>query len=774
MRRPRIRTILAQSTNLLAGLLAATVAAAQVPAAQGTEPGGAQAQRSEPFALKLDPRLAEERAAIREGRPVFGRGDRLSGRTGRETTLEGDAEVRKAGTAIRADRLTYYEADDELVAVGNVRITRQGNVFTGPQLQLKLDANEGWFTTPSYYLAQYGGRGRAERIDFLGHDLTRLIRATYTTCEPENPDWLLVSDTLTIDEAAGDGTGRSASLYFKGLKILGAPVFTFPLSDERRSGFLAPSLSINSRSGGEVVVPYYWNIAPNRDFTFYPGISVRRGAQLGGEFRYLEPTYFGGVRFEMNPSDPKTNSSRYFFDLRNTFTNWGGWGGNWLLQGVSDDNYFIDYSRSILSSSQRVLPRVFNASRALGSDWSVLFSVQTWQSILDARPGPYERVPQLQFRNVLRDVRGFDVDTLLDATQFAAPRAGQVEGWRLVANPQVSFPIVRAGWSIVPKVSLHATSYELVDSGALPSSSSRVIPAWSIDSGMVFERPARFFGRDVTQTLEPRLFYVRTPYSDQSRLPVFDTTVADFNFAQLFSENTFIGNDRIADVNQLTAAAVSRVIDPANGAERFRFAVGQRIYFSQQRVTIPGIPPRTDQRSDVLLAAAGDLGGGMSFDTGLQYSVRDGDIPRVSALWRYLPSDGRILNVGVRYRRDELGQFDTSWRWPVAPQWTMLGRLNYSFLGKGVDPISLVPNERGIIEAVLGLEYSSCCWGTSVVLQRFRTAQGQSTTAFFLQLELKGLARLGSDPFGILRRNIPGYRLPHDRPELPSRYFGYE
>ncbi len=774
MRRPRFRTTPAHAATLLAGLLAAGLAAAQPAGPADAATDAATDQPAQPVSLKLDARLGEERARVREGRPVFGRGDRLSGRTGRETTLDGDAEVRKAGTVIRADRLTYYEVDDEVVAVGDVRIAREGNVFTGPQLLLKLDANQGWFETPSYYLGQYGGRGRADRVDFLGHDLTRLYRATYTTCEPDNPDWLLVSETLTIDEAAGDGTGRSASLYFKGLKILGAPVFAFPLTDERRSGFLAPSVSINSRSGGEVVVPYYWNIAPNRDFTLYPGVSVRRGVQLGGELRYLEPTYFGGIRFDMNPSDPKTGSARYFYDLHNTFTNWNGWGGNWLVRGVSDDDYFIDYSRSILNSSQRVLPRQFNAARSLDGNWSMLFSVQTWQAILDARPGPYERVPQVQLRNVQRDVRGFDVDTLLDATRFGAPTAGMVEGWRLVANPHFSFPIVRPGWSIVPKASLHATSYELLDAGALPSSSSRVVPTWSIDSGMVFERPARFFGRDVTQTLEPRLFYVRTPYRDQSQYPVFDTTVADFNFAQLFSENTFIGNDRIADVDQLTAAAISRVIDPASGAERFRFALGQRLYFSKQRVAIPGIPPRTDERSDLLLAAAGELGGGMSFDTGLQYSVRDGDIPRFSALWRYLPDDGRILNLGLRYRRDELGQLDTSWRWPVAPRWVMLGRLNYSFLGTGVDPISQVPNERGVIEAVLGVEYSSCCWGTSFVLQRFRTAQGQSTTAFFLQLELKGLARIGSDPFGILRRNIPGYRLPHDRPELPSRYFGYE
>ncbi|MGD9946288.1 MAG: LPS-assembly protein LptD, partial [Burkholderiaceae bacterium] len=434
----------------------------------------------------------------------------------------------------------------------------------------------------------------------------------------------------------------------------------------------------------------------------------------------------------------------------------------------------VDYSRSILSSAERVLPRQFYATRSLGQSWTMLFNVQKWQSILDARPGPYERVPQIQLRNVERGIAGFDIDTTLDATRFGAPLGNMVQGWRLVANPQVSYPIVRPGWFVVPKAQLHLSSYQLDGVGGFPDSVHRAVPTLSVDAGLVFERPARFFGRDMTQTLEPRLFYARTPYRDQTRIPVFDTTVADFNFAQLFSENTFIGNDRIADVNQLTAAAVSRLIDPETGAERLRFAIGQRVYFSEQRVAIPGIPPRTDERSDLLLAASGDLGNGMSFDTGLQYSVENSKIPRVSLLWRYLPADGRILNIGLRYRRDELGQLDTSWRWPVAPRWTMLGRLNYSFLDKGIDPISRIPNERGIIESVLGFEYSACCWGTRFVIQRFQTAQGQATTAFFIQLELKGVARIGSDPFDILRRNIPGYRLPNDQPPTPSRYFGYE
>ena len=745
-------------------------------ASSGRRPADAsKPELGPPLRLRLDTRLHEAHAAISEGRPVFGSGDRLSGRPGRDTTLEGNAELRRAGTVMRADRISFYEADQEVFAFGNVRINRDGNIFVGPQLSLRLDSNEGSFESPSYFLAMYNGRGRAERIEFLGPERTRLTRASYTTCEPDDPDWLLQAQTLTLDEGEGMGTGRTATLSFMGVKFLALPVFAFPLGDERKSGFLPPTLSINSRTGFDVVVPYYWNMAPNYDFTFYPRLTTKRGVQLGGEFRYLQPRYNGDLSFELIPDDRETNETRYFYQARHAFSGYGGWSGGWDVRGVSDDNYFVDFSRSILASSDRILPRRFYAARTLGRDWTLLLDVQKWQPILDARPGPYERVPQIQLRQVLRDVHGFDLDTTIDATQFVAPTPTGPEGWRIFANPQLSWPVLRPGWSIVPKVSLHATSYQLDRNiPGLEDEYSRVVPTFSIDAGMVFERPATFFGREVTQTLEPRLFYARTPFRDQSQIPVFDSATTDFSFAQLFSENTFVGHDRIADVNQLTGAVVSRLIDPGSGAEQMRFAVGQRIYFSDQRVTLPGVPPVTDGRSDILLAASGELGRGMSFDTGLQYSVESKKIPKFSAQWRWRPSEGRIFNVGARYRREEIGQFDTSWRWPLGGRWTSMGRLNYSFLDSGVDPISLIPNERGMVESVLGFEYNACCWISRIVMQRYTTGVDTQTTALFLQLELKGMGRIGSDPFDILRRNIPGYRVPSVDYAPASRYFAYE
>jgi LPS-assembly protein len=256
--------------------------------------------------------------------------------------------------------------------------------------------------------------------------------------------------------------------------------------------------------------------------------------------------------------------------------------------------------------------------------------------------------------------------------------------------------------------------------------------------------------------------------------PVFDTAVADFNFSQLFSENTFVGNDRISDSNQLTAAMVTRLINPSSGSEYLRFAFGQRLYFGSQYVTIPGALPQSDTRSDILFAAGGEISKGWTFDAGMRYELGTSDIPRFSLLSRYLPRDSHILNVAIRFKKDDLGQIDTSWQWPITNKMSGLGRVNYTFLGKRTDASGALVDARGVVESVIGLEFKECCWLGRLVLQRFTTAQSKQTTALFFQLELNGLGKVGPDPFDVLRRAIPGYRLPTDRQVLPSNYFGYE
>ncbi|MGH1360624.1 MAG: LPS-assembly protein LptD [Burkholderiaceae bacterium] len=762
MRRPVVPSILARADKWFPGAMAALLSSVVLTPAFAQSDTGSGA---EGFPLRLERAIGPAAGGEEQARPVFASGDSVSGSPDGVTIIEGSAQIRRGGMLVNSDRIEYNPETEMLKADGQVSISQAGSIFSGPRLRLNLATNIGRFERPDYQLVTNGGRGSALIVEFDGPDKIRLKDSTYTTCECGEEDWYLKSDTLLLDNEAKEGQGRGASLYFKGVRVFRLPLFWFPLSDQRRTGFLSPSLAITSSTGAEVAAPFYWNLAPNRDATLTPRIMSKRGVQLGADFRYLESAYSGELRSEYTPNDRLTGHQRYQWSWRHTIERLGGWRGGLYINGISDDNYFVDYGRSIIATSERNLPRDAFLTRGFGN-WNVLLRATQYRSILDARDAPpYQRLPQVRVRNTTRGFHGFDASTELDATYFTRRLAGSEEGLRLVANPKVSYPMLRPGSFIVPQIGLHLSTYRLDPLETNESRTvSRVVPTFSLDAGLIFERDAAWLGTPVIQTLEPRLYYSYTPYTDQSDIPVFDTGPTEFGFAQLFSPNVFVGDDRIADVNQITAALLTRIIMPKTGAERIRLAVAQRLNFGNQRVTIPGFQRRTDRRSDVLLAASGDLGGGSSFDSGVQLSLADSRVPRFNFSWRYRPATRRVFNVGARFQRDELGQIDTSFQWPLGGRWTALGRINYSWIDQRINESGTLESTRpGIIESVFGLQYSTECWASRFVVQRFATAQDERTTAFFIQMELTGVARIGTDPFAILKRNIPGYRVPGEQ-----------
>jgi LPS-assembly protein len=450
------------------------------------------------------------------------------------------------------------------------------------------------------------------------------------------------------------------------------------------------------------------------------------------------------------PNDQQTKTTRYAVTSTHFQALAPGLNFAWNINAASDNDYPSDFSRTITTSSQRLLGR--DVTLAYGSSfWTATARVSNFQVLQDPVSPivqPYDRLPQLNFQAGRLDVNGFDWNVDAELTRFSHPEL--IDGDRFYVNPRIAYPIIRPGYFITPKLSFHATTYRLNQPNAIGQRSlDRALPTFSVDSGLVFERDAQFFGSAMTQTLEPRLFYAYTPFRDQSNFPNFDSAVADLSFAQLFSENRFVGNDRIADANQLTAALVSRYIEPS-GVERMRFAIGQRFYFSDQRVTL------TDDigssRSDLLLSASGQVINTVRTDANVQYSQTTHRLNRgnVSASWQ--PAPRKVLNL--LYRRDllttpslPLEQVETSAQWPLAHRWYGVARINYS-----------VP-DRKVAEGLLGMEYKADCWVFRVVGQRVPTATGRATSALFFQLELNGLTRLGSNPIDTLRASIPGYQL---------------
>lgn len=672
--------------------------------------------------------------------------EQMTGRPDREVVLERDVEITRGATTVNADKATYHVVEDEVEAYGRIRMRRFGDIYTGDELRLKLEAQEGFVLRPTYKLEQNNAQGKADRIDFEGEDRATVTDGSYSTCEGPDPDWYLKSSKLNLDSGRDEGIAHSTVVYFKGLPILGAPAMSFPLSSARKTGFLPPTIGTTNKGGLEVAVPYYLNIAPNRDLTLYPKIYARRGFQLGATGRYLGESYFGETRAEILPNDQQTGTSRYALSSTHTQTLAPGLVYAWNLNHASDNDYPSDFSRTITTSAQRLLVRDMSLNY-YGSYWIAGARLSNFQVLQDpvAPIGrPYDRLPQLTFQTGRQDVNGFDWNVDAELTNFWHPDL--LRGDRMYVNPRIAYPFIRPGYFITPKLSLHETRYQLHNQVAgAPDSMSRFLPTLSLDSGLVFERDARFFGNNMTQTLEPRLFYVYTPYRDQSAFPLFDTAEADLSFAQLFSENRFIGNDRISDANQLTAALISRYIEPT-GAERMRVAVGQRFYLTEQRVTLG--TTRNESRSDLLVSAYGRFTPTLSLEGNVQYSQTLHSMSRANYGAQWQPGAKSVLNL--KYRRDRvnnLEQVDVSGQWPFLNRWYGVARVNYS-----------LPDSK-VAEGLLGLEYKADCWVFRVVGQRTPTAAGKVTSSFFFQLELNGLTRLGSNPIEALRTNIPGYQL---------------
>jgi LPS-assembly protein len=291
----------------------------------------------------------------------------------------------------------------------------------------------------------------------------------------------------------------------------------------------------------------------------------------------------------------------------------------------------------------------------------------------------------------------------------------------------------------------------------------------SLDTGLIFERDTSLFGKASIQTLEPRLYYLYVPYRDQSKMPVYDTSLADFSFSQAFEENIYTGGwDRISNANQLTAALTSRWLDANTGFERMSLAVAQRLYFADQKVTLPGETPRENVRSDFLVGASAALTDSLTTEVAAQYNPYDSNWSRGLVSARWSPQRLTTVALSYRYQRDPQpgvsyqpqgqNQVSLAVQWPFSKRWYGVGRVDYSLRSGSSSTIANTTEEPRVTQAIAGLEYKGdCCWVGRVVYQRYAVSAADTNSAVFLQLELTGLGSLGTDPMNLLNRSIPGY-----------------
>jgi LPS-assembly protein len=713
-----------------------------------------------------DESVPVELVVIPQKKPVFIEADRIHGYYEQEIEAIGEVELRREDNTLTADRMKYFQTTDDAEAEGNVRIEGPTKVLEGTDLQINLETEVGHMSAPSYFLKDGSGRGSGNVLFFEGKDKFRLEGGSYTTCPIDNDDWYILADDLEIDNAKQIGTARNVTMRFKDVPIFYLPWMDFSYSGKRKTGVLAPIFGNTARSGADLAIPFYLNIAPNIDATIAPRLMSKRGFMLNNELRYLGRSFQGRVLADVLPTDIDTNETRYGVSFAHNQYLGRGWQSSLNFNRVSDDRFLRDLTNNLAQTSRTNLLQqgVVSYNGGLGAGGSLSFTglVQRFQTLQDPRAPfvpPYKRLPQLSLGAIKRNVAGMDLGLASSWTNFSHPTL--VNGKRFTLFPNVSVPMHNAFGYITPKVGLHYTRYDLSDSvRARGKNLDRTIPILSLDSGVVFDRNMAVNGKRFIQTLEPRAFYVYVPYTDQSFLPNFDSAESDFSFAQMLTENRFSGSDRINDANQVTLALTSRLLEPDTGIERLRVAVGQQFRFTDRRVIL-GSNQVTSRKADFIAALAGRLTREISTDINIQLDQKSLRTEKIRAGISYQPELGKVINLGYRFTRDvreqvnidlldtSIKQVDTSIQWPFFSNWHTVARVNYSL------------KDDRLLAGLAGFEYISCCWKLRVVLQKLTTATQRTTTAVFVQLELNGLMEIGSNPLRVLQQSIPGYTSIH-------------
>lgn len=680
------------------------------------------------------------------------------------STLTGNAEITRNLQQVRADFIEYDQPNDTADLDGNVNYWDEALFLNSKDAFLTFDNGVGEFTGADYTLIESRGRGTAERMVLDIGTRTDMEKLRYTTCDPDDEFWHFTASSLTLDHEKNEGKARNFLLKIKNVPVFYSPFLSFPLSKERKSGFLTPGYGTTNRTGFEARTPYYWNISPNMDATLTPRLLLDSGVMAMGEYRYLHNRGGGTINAEYLPSDnAREDKHRNFIDLELT-QQFADTGNIFLTYSrVSDKFYFEDFGSQLSVTSTSFLEQRADVTYS-GSNWNMLARIQNFQTVnrsIPATSRPYKRLPQIIFNyNSPSKNRELNFGLASEAVYFdrgeSSAFSNNVNGLRLDLNPYISYPISSTAAFIEPKLRLRYTQYALNESALFGSSPNRILPTFSLDSGIFLERETQLFNTNLIQTLEPRLYYLFVPHDGQTDLPVFDTGQFTFSFASLFYEDRFTSADRAGDANQVTFALTSQLIGQNSGQSLGSISLGQILYFRDRKVSLPGASDRDETTSSFVAAFNTNIIKDTNISGDFQWNpnISDGT-EKITLQTTYNPGPGKILNLAYRVVRNnefntigtDIDQTDLSFHWPFKKNWSVVGRWNYA-----------VP-ERRSLEMFGGIEYESCCWGVRAVARRFLSnLDGEFENGIFLQLELKGLAGIGKKTVDFLQQQIPGYQ----------------
>lgn len=680
--------------------------------------------------------------------------------------LEGNVEIVRGDYRANSDRATVNQTNEQAELQGNVKLhgpdlILRGDAATMDMINEQMSVSNARFRKPSN-----GINGEAEQIHRPDPDTLIIKEGVFTTCEPDDRAWSFAASEIKLDQASGFGTATHTKFRILDTPVFYIPWFSFPIDDQRKTGFLYPTIgSSNTESGIFFSTPYYFNLGPQDDATLTPSYIHGRGLHTELEGRHLSSTTLSKLAVGFIEEDRHyAEQQRAILNSENS-QRWGlsfeqeinlsslspGWHGLLDYSAVSDNDYLDDLNQGLHIDNQNQLDR--RAAMQLSQDnlrFSIL--VQQYKSLDDTllpEDETFQRLPEInlqfqqRFKALQLDWQSQYVYFYRDDQQLAIDESSY--GSRFRHQPTLSAPFYRSWGFLKPSVTLDHTDYLLQGYPPQDNHISRTLPVYAMDAGLFFDRPSALLNSDLAQSLEPRIHYVYTPDKHQDDIPNFDTAIPDFHYQRLFNRYRFTGGDRIGDSNRLSLSMTSRWTDPETGTDRAVFSLGQIHYYEPRRVGLTGTTP--SNRSESLFASELQLRPFQGVDiaaSGLwdsrENTTREGN----SRVRFHSENYQSIVNLSHRYIRAELEQFDSSVIFPVTDVISIMARWRYDL------------QDNRSIGTLAGVEYSSCCWRVQLLGQSYLTDESEIANSILFRFQLKGIGGFGADSSS-MDQQIPGY-----------------
>ncbi len=702
--------------------------------------------------------------------------------------LTGQVVLKQPGLVVFSDQAALNREMQTAEAFGSVQLHRPTLLMTSDHIWLDDRQKTAKLQNARYQFIANRAHGTANTI-FMNQtkQQSTLNQATYTTCplvttlwqtrdktieSAQTLDWQLNFNELKIDNQAKRIYGYHTLLYFHQLPVFYTPYINFSM-EKRASGLLFPTFGsyksiLHPDRSREVYVniPYYFNIAENMDDTLSVMKMQDRGWVVENEFRYLQPNHaaeltltglndkvtqqeglsYANSQKEMVYQQPVSERWRAKLIARQ---NWGaGLTSNIHWHQVSDRYFFADIpvetTLDTVTYTQRTAHLQFQQENL-----QARLELFDYLRLRADAPYNYEKRPHfsLNYAKPIENERwqNFSFNLAAEATEFQISSSGhnKPEGRRTVVTPSARYQVLKPYGQFKTELLAHQVNYTLHANTALPEPEelpALQVPQFVMRGGLIFERDFSLANTNMTQTLEPDIQYLYTPYQPQNEQPLFDTVASSLDFTNLFATNRYSGLDRFGDSNQIAAALTTRFLF-ADGRPFAELGAGQIFYLADRKVTLKNSPTELihnqHKRSDYFIKTGLETGPIKIAATAQLNEHNFGITQSNSRLKLNINNQLTFLSTHILTLRNQPGENEdltAGLHWQMTPHWSVGGYINYNF------------TQNIKKETQTALRYDSCCWSSEISLKETKLLEGLYNYSLQFVIEFKGLSSVGT-PF---------------------------